>query len=236
MTVRSLICLHGYGVRGFFWDPVRTELEEAFPELLTPDLKMTNVETLLEHTERLVKSKAELDRAPLHLMGHSLGGVVAAVCARNLGPKYVSKVVVIGSPYGERPKLPGRLTQILMGLGIIPEIFIRSKFFSAQTPPEKQKELFSKSVSESRELQRDLLQPVWFHTDMFQFPLKQPSLAVYSRRDRIVSSEETKAFGEALGSELLEFGPNENVGHDDFIWAPRVSASLLPRIIGFLKQ
>ena len=236
MTVRSLICLHGYGVRGFFWDPVRSRLEEAFPELMTPDLKMTSVETLLEHTERLIRSKAELDRAPVHLIGHSLGGVVAAVCARNLGPKYVAKVVIIGSPYGERPKLPGRLSQVLMGLGLIPEFFIRPKFFSSRTPPDKQKELFSKTVSESRELQRDLLQPVWFHTDMFQFPLKQPSLTVYSRRDRIVSAEETKAFGEALGSELLEFGPNEGVGHDDFVWAPPVVSSLLPRIIAFLKR
>lgn len=236
MIPRSLICLHGYGVRGFFWNPVRQQLEEAFPELLTPDLSMNSVASLIANTRALIKSKSDLDRAPVCVLGHSLGGIVAAICARDLGPKVISRVAIIGSPYGVRTRIPSRFTLFLMRHKLMPDIITRPKFFSPQTPPEKQKELFERAVPENAELQHELFQPVWFHTDMFGFPLKQPSLVVYSTRDRIVSACEAIAFGEALGSEFIELGPNNNVGHDDFIWAPAVAASLMPRIISFLKR
>ncbi len=230
------MCLHGYGVRGFFWDPVRTQLEDAFPEVVTPDLRMTDLESLIDSTKAMVSSKSKLDRRPVHLIGHSLGGIIAAICARDLGPSVVSKVVAIASPYGERRELPGRLVRFLLRHRLIPQFLARPRFFSAKTPPERQRELFDRSVPESKQLQRQLLQPVWFHTEMFDSPLAQPSLSVYSARDRIVSSAEARAFGEALGSELLELGQNENVGHDDFVWAPAVAGRLMHKIVAFLKE
>lgn len=215
---------------------MRDQLEQEFPELLTPDLSMSTLETLIENTKRMVSSKSRLDRAPVSLVGHSLGGVIAAICARDLGPRIVKKVVIVAAPFGERSELPGPFVQFLLRAGLIPDFLIRPKFFSAQTPPDKQKELFEKSVKESRQLQRDLAQPVWFHTEMFPVPLEQPSLTIYSTRDRIVPAAQTRAFGQALGSELLELGPNQRAGHDDFIWAPPVARMLLPRIIAFLKH
>ncbi|MFW5995075.1 MAG: alpha/beta fold hydrolase [Spirochaetia bacterium] len=236
MTARSLICLHGYGVRGFFWNPVRDQLEREFPELLTPDLPMNSLEHLVENTKLIISSKSRLDRAPVSLIGHSLGGVLAALSARELGPRVVRKVIIIGSPFGERSELPGVLVRFLVRSGLMPDFLIRPKLFSAQTPPDKQKELLQRSVRESRKLRRELEQPVWFHTQMFDDPLEQPSLTVYSTRDRIVPALQTRAFGEALGSELVELGPNQRVGHNDFIWAPPVARMLLPRIIAFLKR
>lgn len=236
MTARTVMCLHGYGVRGFFWDPVRTQLEEVFPEVVTPDLNMSDLESLIESTKAMVSSKSKLDRRPVHLIGHSLGGVIAAICARDLGPSVVSKVVVLAAPFGERRELPGKLVQFLLRHRLIPELLARPRFFSAQTPPERQKELFSRSVPESKLLQHELLQPVWFHTGMFDTPLAQPCLMVYSVRDRIVASAEARDFGEALGAELLELGQNENVGHDDFVWAPAVAGRLVHKIVAFLKE
>ncbi len=230
------MCLHGYGVRGYFWDPVKAELEDAFPEVLTPDLRMTDLESLIESTKAMVSSKSQLDRQPVHLIGHSLGGITAAICARDLGPSVVRKVVLIASPFGEREKPPGGFVRFLLRHRLVPEFLARPRFFSVQTPPERQKELFSRAVPESKRLQKQLLQPHWFHTEWFDSPLEQPSLAIYSVRDRIVGSAEARAFGEALGSELLELGPNENVGHNDVVWAPAVAGRLMHKIIAFLKE
>ncbi len=236
MALKSVICLHGYGVRGFFWEPVRPLLQEAFPEVLTPNLKLQNTRTLLDHAEEIVHGKSKLDRGPVVLIGHSLGGVAAAMCARHLGSRVVSKVVILAAPYGEQERVPGTVTRFLLRHQLIPNVLIRSRFFTAKTAPEDQRRIFDHAVRESKELQDEIFERRWFHTDYFPPPLEQPSLVVASAYDKTVPMQQTLQFADALDAERIVLDYSRKVAHNDMIWAPEVRRSLFPDIVGFLKR
>ena len=85
MSARTLVCLHGFGVRGYFWEVIRPHFEAMYERVLTPDLDMSTLEVMLESGRRLVGDAAAEDEAPVAVVGHSLGGVVAALTARDLG-------------------------------------------------------------------------------------------------------------------------------------------------------
>ncbi|MFP4509218.1 MAG: alpha/beta hydrolase [Spirochaetaceae bacterium] len=234
MNAKTIICLHGYGVRSFFWEPILPELRDMFPDVITPDLQMKTIDTLLATTCTAIQEKARLDGVPLVLLGHSLGGIVAALCAQELGPSIVGSVIIIASPYGTRETVPGPFARFLLATGLIPDALVRPRFFSPATPVADQKYVFAQAVPESSAMRQTILQRKWFHTDAFGQPLRQPALVIASTEDRIVPSAESRQFAEVLGATYTEFDARHNVGHDDFVWAPDIAAQVMQHIQSFL--
>ncbi|MFW5783758.1 MAG: hypothetical protein ACOCY8_04495, partial [Spirochaetota bacterium] len=68
------------------------------------------------------------------------------------------------------------------------------------------------------------LQRRFFHTDLINGPLPVPSLVIASERDRIVPVDQSRRFGELLGSRLMILPAREGVGHDDFFASPEIAA------------
>ena len=54
---------------------------------------------LQQNAERVARAVQRLGAAPIHLVGHSLGGVVALHAAVRCGLSNVRRIVMIGSPY-----------------------------------------------------------------------------------------------------------------------------------------
>lgn len=235
MESSTLVLLHGFGVRGFFWDQVRPYFEESFSQVLSPDLDTRDITTLIDSTKELIRARAQGDGAAVSLVGHSLGGIIAAIAARDLGPETVEQIAVVASPFGERQNLPGPVIRFLLKHHLIPAVFTRPKFFSEHTPVELQKELFDRAVDETPELMSLAFRKRWFHTDFFTEPLKQGSLVIYSEDDRIIRPLETQKFARAIGAETRVFPKERGVAHDDLLVSPTISREVADWIVSFFN-
>ena len=222
----TLVCLHGYGVRGWMWQWLAHELAAYGLSVETPDLEMSSIEKLMASTKSFVQELARRREGAVCLLGHSLGGVAAATVARDLGPQVVERVAILSSPYGTQENLPGPLMQFLLQHQLLPDFLVRPNFFSAKTPKMRQKHIFANAVSESDALRETIFTPTWFHTDTFTEALPQRSIAVASEADRVVPFHQTRAFAEALGARLVRFEASRRVGHDDLFAAPEIVGEL----------
>jgi predicted alpha/beta hydrolase family esterase len=221
-----LVCLHGYGVRGWMWQWLGAELAAYGLSVETPDLEMSSIEELMASTKSFVQELAREREGAVCLLGHSLGGVAAATVARDLGPEVVGRVAILSAPYGTQENLPGPLMQFLLQHQLLPDLLVRPNFFSAKTPKKRQKYIFANAVPESDALRETVFAPTWFHTDTFTETLPQPSIAVASEADRIVPFHQTRAFAETLGARLVRFEASRRVGHDDLFAAPEIVREL----------
>ncbi|MFP4373600.1 MAG: alpha/beta hydrolase [Spirochaetaceae bacterium] len=233
--MRTLLCLHGFGVRGYFWDVIKPHLENVYARVVTPDLRMDTIETVLDSGRRLTEQSAREDGAPVAIIGHSLGGVVGALAARDLGPATVDRVVLVAPPFGERGEVPGPFLRFLLRHRLIPDFLSRPRFFSSETPTSIQKSIFKRAVDESPELKELLFRPKRFHTDLFDGPLPVPTLVVASEADRIVPVRESLEFAERLGAATEVYAAARGIGHDDFTCAPRIAEELAARVSRFAE-
>lgn len=218
----TAILIHGYGVRGFFWSALKEELRPDFERIATPDLDIESVESGVDDLVELVRQERDASGEPAVLIGHSLGGVLAALAAQRVSRDEASHLVVIAAPYGDVSSGGvNPLLRLAVRFGLIPGWLIRPRFFGPGVPKEKQKELFSKAVKESEGLQDLSRQERWFHTGAFPEPLEQEVLAVASDADQIADPKETVAFGRELRAETVVLPKELKVGHNDFgFWPP----------------
>jgi pimeloyl-ACP methyl ester carboxylesterase len=235
LTLKTLVFLHGYGVRGFFWEPIKTFFESKFPQIFLPDLDMADLETLINSTKNYLKNLVEKYETNIFLVGHSLGGVIGAICAQDL-PEVVYKFVAIATPFGDQQIPLKGLTRFLIRNQLIPDFLSRPRFFSKQTPKEVQKALFKKVIPESDALIDIILADQWFHTELFNQPLKQESMVFASESDKIVPWTQTEIFAEKIGARFQKFSKNENVGHDDYVTAPKISQQISDQIMNFFLE
>lgn len=235
MSARTILCLHGFGVRGYFWEIMEPHLSEFYERVLTPDLRMDTIETVLESGRHLAAEAAREDGRAIAVLGHSLGGVVAALTARDLGSDVVERAVLLAPPFGEQAKVPGKLVRFLLEHKLIPDFVTRPQFFTNHTPTHIQKSMFKRAVDETPALQSLLFKKRRFHTDLFDAPLSVPSLVVASEADKIVPAAESKAFAERLGATLTVYDAPWNIGHDDLTCAPAVASELAERIRRFAQ-
>jgi pimeloyl-ACP methyl ester carboxylesterase len=71
-------------------------------------------QSLDEHARRLAARIGELPQPVIHLVGHSLGGLVILRCLRNHGERRIGRIVLIGTPV--RACMAGRrLEQLAAG-------------------------------------------------------------------------------------------------------------------------
>lgn len=213
---RRIICIHGYGVRGFFWTPLKLHLEEYFSEVLTPDLKMEDIPSAITEVRELAKIHSRESGQPVILCGHSLGGILCAMAAKELEKNDLHSLIVMASPFGRRKNGMNPLIKFLLKHKLIPGWAVRSQFFGSNTPVHLQKELFNNAVPENLSIQEAVTEPTWFHSEEINHPFGFPVLGLASEADKIVSSRETQLFTEALGGQFYTFPFSLQIGHDDF--------------------
>ncbi len=228
MLHATVVLLHGYGVRSAFWEPAHEVFQSHFEDVLVPDIEMNDLRTMLDWTASYVTERAGEIGKPVYLVGHSLGGALAAVTAARLGLSVVAGFAAIAAPYGDRHV--SALLRFLIRYRLIPGFLARGRFFSDLTPKHVQKRMFATAVPETPELQDALFAPRYFHTDMLTAPAAQPAIVIASACDRVTAAAQSSALAHALGASLHEFGAEREVNHNDYIGSPEICeevASLL---------
>ena len=231
---RTLILLHGYGQRSFFWGPIKTFFESKFAQIYVPDLQMESATVLIESTKKyIVDIKNNHPDNEIFLIGHSLGGVVALLVAQDLGPEIIKKLAFLAVPYGEH-KIPFKsLTRVLIKYRLIPAFLDRPRFFSKHTPKAVQKRMFKQVVPESDAMIDEILKEKYFHTDLVTGKLPQESIFFISEYDKVAPYEQSIILAEILGSKIVLYTKERKVAHDDYITGPTVSNEVSQKIIDF---
>lgn len=229
----TVILVHGYGVRGSFWDKLKPRLERSGTRVLAPDLAGNSPGELADQIETL--ARAESGGRPVMLVGHSLGGILCALVASRVNTGVASHVVVIAAPFGGRARKLNPLVRFLIRFRLLPQFLVRPRFFSAATSKADQKRWFARAVPESPALQSVLFGDGWFPAEAFSSPPRQRALVVYSEADRIVDAAATAAFTRALDANELVFERARGVGHNDFAASDGVVDELARALLGFIN-
>ncbi|HUX14220.1 MAG TPA: alpha/beta hydrolase [Spirochaetia bacterium] len=235
---RTIIFLHGYGVRGWFWDDFAQLFTSAngggFDRILTPDLNMTDIDTLFETTTRLVADEAK-KQGPVYLVGHSLGGAVAAVVTGRLGEQAVAGIACIATPFGGNRSSGKSLTRFLIKHRMIPQFVARPRFFGT-TPLAVQKAMFAKVSPESPALADAIMADTYSHTKLLSRALSIPAIVVCSEADRIVPVSQCRQLSAQLGADIYVFERARRIGHDDFVGAPPTASEVRTIISNFFAR
>ncbi len=204
---RTIIFLHGYGVRGWFWDGFKDQFAASnggeFDRVLAPDLNMADIDTLFDTTTGLVAIEAE-KQGPVYLVGHSLGGAVAAVVAGALGKQAVAGIACIATPFGGNRSSGKALTRFLIRHRMIPQFIARPRFFGT-TPVTVQKAMFAKVSPESPALQDSIMADTYIHTKLLNESLPMPAIVLCSEADRIVPVSQCRELSVQLGADIHVF-------------------------------
>lgn len=230
---RTVILVHGYGVRGSFWEKLAPRLECSGLSVLTPDLAGDSPEDLAGQIEMLARTAAA--DAPVMLVGHSLGGILCSLVASRVDAGVVSHVAVIAAPFGGRTRKLNPFVRFLIRFRLLPQFLARPRFFSAATPKVDQKRWFARAVPESPHLQRVLFAEGWFPAEAFSAPLSQRTLVIYSEADRIVAPAATAELARALQTETLVFARERGVGHNDFAASDGVADEVARSLLRFFE-
>ena len=234
MKPAGAVLLHGFGVRGYIWGPVQAALHVRLGPIATPDLEATTVSDLLNKAKARVRRHSLECDAPVAVIGHSLGAVLAAIAARDLGPEIVSAAIMLAPPFGEHEHLPGKFLQFLLRHRLIPPIFLRPRFFSSLTPRTVKRAVFRAAVPESPGIQSLAFEPHWFHSSFFPTPLQQPSLVIASLSDRIVPVSQSEEFARVIGARTHLFEETAGVAHDDLFASPEIAITVADLMVDFI--
>jgi len=93
----AVVLVHGLWMRGWVMQGLRLRLAHrgyAASTFTYPSM----AHSLDEHARRLAGRIAELQEPVIHLVGHSLGGLVILRCLREHGERRIGRVVLIGTP------------------------------------------------------------------------------------------------------------------------------------------
>ncbi len=107
----AVILVHGLWMGGWVMQGLRLRLSRrgfaaytfAYPSV---------AQSLDEHARRLALRIGELPEPVIHLVGHSLGGLVILRCLRNHGERRIRRVVLMGTPV--RACMAGRRLEHLL--------------------------------------------------------------------------------------------------------------------------
>lgn len=230
----TFVLVHGYGVRGSFWEKLQAHLAREGHRVTAPDLSGDSPFELASQLEAVTREQAAT--GPVVMVGHSLGGILCALVAGRVGPEVVSHLVVIASPFAGRAKSVGPVVKFLIRYRLLPPALIRPRFFSRATSPADQKRWFGRAVPESPALQQVLFGTDWFPTKELSRPTVQPALVIYSEADRIVEAATTRQLAAALGAREYPFARELGVGHNDFAASDAVSDEVARTISAFVSK
>jgi alpha-beta hydrolase superfamily lysophospholipase len=196
---------------------------------------MESLEAMSADVRRRTEELAARHGGPVGLVGHSLGAAVLATLTQEELPKPVTGVFLISPPFGTQTP-PGPVMRFLLQKQLLPQFLVRPRFFSRQSPKDRQKTLFDNAVSESDQLRDTVFAPTWFHNQLLQRQASVPSLVIASDADQVVPAEQSKELAERIGAETWVSPREDTIGHDDYLAAPRVVDRLAREIVRFLEQ
>ncbi len=93
----AVILVHGLWMGGWIMQGLRLQLSRRGYAAHTFAYSST-AHSLDEHARRLAARIDELNEPVMHLVGHSLGGLVILRCLRNHGERRIGRVVLMGTP------------------------------------------------------------------------------------------------------------------------------------------
>ena len=111
-TRAAVLLVHGLWMGGWVMQGLRLALTRRGYAAYTFGYAST-ARSLDEHARRLAARIAELREPVIHLVGHSLGGLLVLRCLRNHGERRIGRVVLIGTPV--RACMSGRHLEKLAG-------------------------------------------------------------------------------------------------------------------------
>ena len=150
-----------------------------------------------------------------------------------MGPEVINKVALIAVPYGTQNIPFKSLTRFLIKYRLIPDFLSRPRFFSKNTPKSVQKKMFKQVVPESDEMIDELLKEEYFHTKLITDKLAQENIFFISESDKVVHFEQSQKLAELLGSKVVFYPKERNIGHDDYITGPTIAKEVSDTIITF---
>lgn len=233
--VKTLILLHGYGVRSFFWDSLRPPLAKNFSEVVTPDVAAESFEAYVDEAERLSIERSEADGRPVAIMGHSLGALVAAAAALRVGKEGIGCAVLVAPPGPSQHDRINPLLRFLLRRRLIPDFLIRPRFF-LQTAPSVQKRIFKRVVVEPKGLQDDVYLRRSEIAAKVTGPMPQRALVVCSDADAIVPASASLALAEQLQADVHRFDQSQRIGHDDYAAAPAAVLQIAELVSDFCNN
>lgn len=232
--MRTLILLHGYGVRSFFFEPIKTFFESRFNQIFIPDLQMEDPKTLHQSTLNYIKElHGKYPDSEIFIIGHSLGGIIGSIVASELD--IIAKLAVIASPYSIEPVKYKSLVRFLIIHQLIPGFLSRPRFFSSKTPKKVQKMLWKQVVPESESMVDELLNETPYHIENNLIKkINQDSIVIGSEYDKVVPVHQLKMLAEKIGATKTIIYPKEKkIAHDDFVTAPIIAQEVSETIIDF---
>lgn len=213
ITQLPIVFVHGFGMRGFFWDSLMTAYQNP-PNWHAPDLSFSSV---LEGRNQLLQYCKDVQSKydqPLILVGHSLGGILCSLALSILEPNLVSHVVILMAPWLKEKRNPlEKLIGFLIRHRLLPGALVRERFFHPRISKEKQKELFDKAVTEDLDLAYEITTQTWFDSTLFQPNPNISVLGIGSDSDNIVPPSFVRELTLAVGGtfHLIQ----SDWGHDD---------------------
>jgi len=111
LSRHAVVAVHGYGSRGYEWVDALKVMGASGAQVYFfrwdwRRCPRPAAQALSEAIEALVKGDAEIDR--LTVLGHSYGGLVAAIMAQDHAPPLMMDLHVVAAPLAGHEKLTGR--------------------------------------------------------------------------------------------------------------------------------
>ena len=229
----NFICLHGFGVRGNFWDPLIPELSKLSEQnIIAPDLDFSTIDSAINSSRKSIINNQ--DKVSV-IIGHSLGAVLALRQELvNLDNKNIYLILLgCGMPIKMHSIVTG-ITRIIMKYGyLLPDHFWQSSFFSSITPQDIQDQFFSKVVKESNVFINELTSK---NNDLLNFleniDRSLPrTLFITGAKDRLTTTDRTVALANKLDATFISI---DNAGHNDLIYSELIRKKVVKEIISFL--
>ena len=229
----NFICLHGFGVRGNFWDPLIPELSKLSEQnIIAPDLDFSTIDSAINSSRKSIINNQ--DKVSV-IIGHSLGAILALRQELvNLDNKNIYLILLgCGMPIKMHSIVTG-ITRIIMKYGyLLPDHFWQSSFFSSITPQDIQDKFFSKVVKESNVFINELTSK---NNDLLNFleniDRSLPrTLFITGAKDRLTTTDRTVALANKLDATFISI---DNAGHNDLIYSELVRKKVVKEIISFL--
>ena len=229
----NFICLHGFGVRGNFWDPLIPELSKLSEQNINaPDLDFSTIDSAINSSRKSIINNQ--DKVSV-IIGHSLGAILALRQELvNLDNKNIYLILLgCGMPIKMHSIVTG-ITRIIMKYGyLLPDHFWQSSFFSSITPQDIQDKFFSKVVKESNVFINELTSK---NNDLLNFleniDRSLPrTLFITGAKDRLTTTDRTVALANKLDATFISI---DNAGHNDLIYSELIRKKVVKEIISFL--
>ncbi len=217
-----LLCLHGFGVRSWFFDPF-VQLFASERVVHAPDLYERTILGRVRQGGEALKQLEEISRKQAIVVGHSLGGVVGAILASK-NPQTIAGLILISTPFDGRQgsRLFLGLQKFLIKRDLIPDRIAMSWFFSDVTPRETQISFFKKIVPEPPTLIDETFLPILPHSTILP-SIKIPTLCIGSRDDKVVSVSQMEKVAKAIPN--AELWLTEKLNHSEILHGPPSATS-----------